>query len=182
MTSRLQQIKFQNTNSRWGIHSMTMTLLLNFITAGLRQDIYERVLRVCVCVSLFIHWAQKKFMDTLYVAGIQVFPKSETKENLFFMDSVDWPLFSLQYLHLKYYDKRLALKPSSLLRCLLVLLTIKMGVPQFSISWEKSFPTFSWPSSFPPTKPVNFKYHSKVVGWWPGKFLLLCYPVNGPSV
>lgn len=33
-----------------------------------------------------------------------------------------------------------------------------------------------------PAKQVNFKYRSKVVGWWPGKFLLLCYAVNGPSV
>lgn len=34
---------------------MTMTLLLNFITAGLRQDVYERVLRVCVCVCVSIY-------------------------------------------------------------------------------------------------------------------------------
>lgn len=35
-------------------------------------------------------------------AGIQVFPKSEAKQNILFMDSADRRLFSLLYLHFKF--------------------------------------------------------------------------------
>lgn len=65
---------------------MTMSLLLNFVTPGIRQDIYERVGGVCVCLFSGL---RRNLWVCCIVAGIQVFPKSETRENLFFMDSAD---------------------------------------------------------------------------------------------
>ena len=140
------------------------------------------------CVS--VQWAQKKFMAMLCFSKSWSKPEQESRCSLnlklsrtFYLWIQQTDVGFLCYICISSSDdKRSAQKPSSILWCLLVLLAIKKGVTQFPISWEKSFPTHSWPTSFPPPKQVNFKHHSKVVGWWPGKFLLLCSAVNGPSV